>query len=60
MKKIDELDSHEREILYDNRRLEPQLSAYRVEMDCHESRHVESMKAITGVKVELADPKETL
>lgn len=58
--KIDTLESHERDILDNNRHLQIQIVAIRVEKKCHEFRDVESTKAVVDAKVELANKAESL
>lgn len=54
---IDAVESHEREFLHDNGRLEHQPVMARVEKERLETWDVESTKAITNAKVELANEK---
>lgn len=49
--KIDELKSHECELLDENRRLEHEPIGLRVEKEGHEAGDVESTKAVTDAKV---------
>lgn len=56
--KIDALERHNRKLLDDSWRHENQLDNFRVGWERHEARDVESAKAFTGTKVELAKAKE--
>lgn len=58
--KTDALESHERKLLEDNRRIKHQSVTDRVEKECHEALDLESPKAISDEKVELGSAKKAL
>lgn len=58
--KIDALESHERDLVDDNRRLEHHLVTDRVEKESHEPRDLQSTKDVIDAKVQHSKVQEAL